>query len=80
MPAPLLNKTTFQVKLRRGLRSRVERSDVFSGEGELAFTTDTKNLWTGNASYGFDPVQTLDMLVSHEDQAVFHNDQAVFHI
>lgn len=71
-----LNKVDFTLRLRRGLRSRIERTDQYHLQGEPGYATDTKDLFVSDGT-AFQPVQTLDMLVMHSDDMVVHNGEPV---
>lgn len=67
------------MRLRRGLRSTLLSTSTFFLQGEPAYTTDTKHLFIGNASYYPVPVQTLDMaVVDASGNVVTHASAIVF--
>lgn len=71
-----LNKTPFTIQVRRGLRSALLATTSYFFEGELAFTTDTKQLFVGDSNYRAVPVQTLDMAVVDRTSAQVCVDRA----
>jgi hypothetical protein len=71
-----LNKTDFTIRLRRGLRSRIERLDQYHVQGEPGYATDNKTLFVSDGT-AFQPMQTVDMLVCHDDQIMFHAGEPV---
>lgn len=73
-----LNKVDFTLRLRRGLRARIERTDQYHLQGEPGYATDTKDLFISDGT-AFQPVQTVNMLVVHDDDIVFHEGEPCIH-
>jgi hypothetical protein len=79
MADTLLNKVPFTIRLRRMLASAlVKVSSGYQYEGEPGYATDTEQLYMSNGTL-FKPVQTANLLVSHDDELVFSDGDAVIH-
>lgn len=59
MPAPLLNKTPFTLRIRRGLASAIRAATTYFVDGEPGWTTDTKQLYVSSGTFQH-KVVTLD--------------------
>lgn len=73
-----LNKTDLTIRLKRGLRVNLLKVTNYFLQGEPIYTTDTKHLFIADASYVPQPVQTLDMAVTHEGDIVTNLGEIVF--
>jgi hypothetical protein len=67
-----LNKTDFNLRVRRGTRANVYLVANYPLQGELGYTTDDKHLYVGNASNIFEPLKTLDMALTCEGEVLTH--------
>lgn len=81
MPETKLNKTNFTIRFRRGTYATLPNGILrFAFEGEPLYATDTKQLFIGSSEYGINPVQTLDMAVTDNDELVSNNDEIVYNV
>ena len=73
-----LNNQPFTIRVRRGTRSNIQKTSTYSVEGELAYTTNTKNLFVSDGSI-FQPVLTLDMaVIDLTENVVCYNGQVIY--
>lgn len=73
----LLNNENFTVRIRRGLRTNVQKLANYPVEGELGYTTDTKNLFVADTTT-LQPVQTLNMAVCNLGEIIIKDDEVVY--
>lgn len=78
-----LNKTPFDIVVRTGLSSSVFSIFRFWKEGQLGYTTDTKNLYIADNSRspdGGNPqlVQQLKNAVIHNGHVLTHENEIVY--
>ncbi len=74
-----LNKQTFRLKLKQGLKSNLDDSATTneSTEGEPAYTTDDKQFFIFDGARYLPP--NFEMLVSYENEGVFNDNEAVIY-
>lgn len=73
-----LNKTNFRLQVRRGTRATLNVVSNYFEQGELGYTTDTKHLFVGDASYIPQPVATLDMAVVFNGEIITNSGEIVW--
>lgn len=76
-----LDQVAKQIVLKQGLRANVDKTAAsnMSVQGEPAYTTDTKTLWIHDGTI-FNPVQTLDIAVTYDDEVVCNDGTVVYNI
>jgi hypothetical protein len=79
MADTLLNRTPFTIRLRRMTAQALSAlSQYLQYEGEPAYSTDTKQMFVSDGTY-FNPVQTVNLMMCHDDDLVFHLGEPVIH-
>jgi hypothetical protein len=73
-----LNKAWMHLQVRMGLRANLEKQATVydSIQGEPFYTTDGKQLFFSDGST-VQPIQSVDMLVTHDGDFVFHDGEPV---
>lgn len=74
-----LNDQEYQIKFKRGVRTNLTgiAAANLGVQAEPAYTTDDKRLFIHDGTI-FQPVQTLDMAVTYDDEVVVYDGEIVW--